>query len=142
MNSDLAKPLRLGDLVLLVCAIGVALVTWATLSRAGGEPLWKPVCGVAATLLLTLAALTPRDAWAITMRRVIGGWLMAAPWVLAFAEVSAARWAYVLSGAVIAGMSMSRLPGRAGIMVLGAPAPGDAPGGPHREAFTHEHSCR
>ena len=127
VSSDWARRSRAGDFVLIACAIIVILVTWATLSRANVGPIWKPCGGVAAIMLLTLAALTPRDDWAITIRRVIGGWLIAAPWILGFADVSAARWSYVIGGALIAALSMARPPRRQSMIV--ALAPGDALGG-------------
>ena len=108
MKSDWAKHVRLSDIVLLVCAIGLTLVTWATLCRTEGVPVWKPCCGVAATMLLTLAALTPHEPWAKTIQRIMGGWLIAAPWILTFAEFSAARDSYVIGGSLIAAMSLSR----------------------------------
>ena len=134
MTPDRAKHLRLSDIVLLVSAIGLTLVTWATLCRAGAVPVWKPCCGVAATMLLTLAALTPHETWAIAIRRIISGWLIAAPWILTFAEVSAARWAYVISGTLIAAMSLFRSFQRAGMTFAPSPSRDVSIGGSRYES--------
>ena len=106
MISEREKYIRAGDTVLLACAIGQMLVTWATLAHGEGVPIWKPIVSVAVTMLLTLAALTPHELRAAALRRITAGWLLAAPWVLAFYEIAVARWFYLISGTLIASLSL------------------------------------
>jgi len=38
----------------------------------------------------------------------MSGWLMMAPWLLAFADLPLARWSYVIAGSLIALLSAPR----------------------------------
>ena len=81
MGLDWVRRHRVTDVVLLVCVIGLATVTWVT-SHTDGVSAWKPCFAVSATMFLALAALTPHEPWAVAMRLALSGWLLEAPWLL------------------------------------------------------------
>lgn len=90
------RPLGFGDYAALLAAILVALASWACL--AGLEPAWKPWLCVAVAVLFALASLTRHPEWGIRLKQAGGVWAIAAPWVLGFAHVPAALWAFVAIG--------------------------------------------
>ena len=112
MGLDCVRRHRVSDIVLLVCVIGLATVTWVT-SHTDGVSAWKPCFAVSATMFLALAALTPREPRAVAMRLALSGWLLAAPWLLVLADVPVARWSYLITGLLIAVLSTPYLRHRA-----------------------------
>ncbi len=97
------------DIALLICVVGLAVATWAAMSGVGDSITWRPCFGISATIFLALAALTPHTPWAMALRLVMSGWLMIAPWLLAFADVPLARWSHVITASLIALSSVPRL---------------------------------
>jgi uncharacterized membrane protein len=93
------------DVVMVLAAVCLALVTWSYLGAAASVPLWKPYASVALAVLLTLAALTRQPYWAISMRFLSGGWMIAAPYLLKFADIAPALWAYLAIGVLLATMA-------------------------------------
>jgi hypothetical protein len=93
------------DVVVVLAAVCLALVTWSYLGDAASVPLWKPYASVALIVLLTLAALTRQPHWAISMRFLTGGWMIAAPYLLKFADIAPALWAYLTIGVLLATMA-------------------------------------
>lgn len=100
------RPERLGerqhsaaDLVVLLAVICLALVTWSSLSDAGDGSLWKAYVSVLVAVLFALAALTRHPSWAVLIRFLAGGWMLAAPYLLKFADIAPTRWAYLAIGA-------------------------------------------
>jgi SPW repeat len=112
MGLDWVRRHRVTDVVLLVCVIGLATVTWVT-SHTDGVSAWRPCFAVSATMFLALAALTPHEPWAVAMRLALSGWLLAAPWLLVLADVPVARWSYLITGLLIAVLSTPYLRHRA-----------------------------
>jgi hypothetical protein len=55
----------------------LALATWAYLADTSSVPPWK-ASSVVITVLLALAALTRNPDWAVAIRFLTGGWLIAA----------------------------------------------------------------
>jgi SPW repeat len=88
--------------MLLLCVIGLTMATWAAVSSADGVATWKFCFSVTATIFLGLAALTPRALWALGVRLTMSGWLMTAPWLLAFSDLPLARWSHLIAGLLIA----------------------------------------
>jgi hypothetical protein len=109
VKLDSVRRHRTADIVLLVCVIGLALTTWTALSRVDGISAWRVCFGISATMFLALAAVTPHEPWAIAVQLAMSGWLVMAPWLLAFAEIPLARWSHLLTGSVIALLSTARL---------------------------------
>ena len=93
------------DVVMVLAVVCLALVTWSYLGNAASVPLWKPYASVALAVLLTLAALTRQPHWAISMRFLSGGWMIAAPYFLKFADIAPALWAYLTIGGLLATMA-------------------------------------
>lgn len=90
------------DVVMVLAAVCLALVSWSYLGDAASVPLWKPYASVALVVLLTLAALTRQPHWAISIRLLTGGWMIAAPYLLKFADIAPALWAYLTIGVLLA----------------------------------------
>lgn len=105
MRPDCVRRNPAVDIVLLVCAVGLAVATWAALTRTDAVGPWRHCVAVVVTMFLVLGAITPHEVWAASVRLAMIGWLMAAPCVLAFEELSPARWAYWITGALIAVLS-------------------------------------
>jgi hypothetical protein len=76
------------DLLVLLATVCLALATWAYLDDIPSVPPWKAFVSVAITVLLALAALTRNPDWAMAIRFLTGGWLIAAPFVLRFDQVA------------------------------------------------------
>jgi hypothetical protein len=56
-------------------------------------------------VLLALAALTRQPHWAIAMRFLSGGWMIAAPFLLKFSDIAPALRAYLAIGVLLATMA-------------------------------------
>ncbi len=93
------------DVVMVLAVVCLALVTWSYLGDAASVPLWKPYASVALAVLLTLAALTRQPHWAISMRFLSGGWMIAAPYLLKFTDIAPALWAYLAIGVLLTTMA-------------------------------------
>lgn len=105
MKLDCVRRQRALDIVLLVCMVGLAVATWAAISHADG-PVggWKDMVLVSVAMFLALAAVTPHERWALSVRLAMSGWLVTAPW-LAFEELPSARWACLIIGSLLAVLS-------------------------------------
>jgi hypothetical protein len=104
------------DIAMLMCVAGLAVATWAAMSHAGRVSAWQPCFGISATIFLALAALTPQMQWAATVRLAMSGWIILAPWLLAFADLPLARWSHLIVGTLIATLSAPYLLYRATLM--------------------------
>jgi hypothetical protein len=71
-------------------------------SRYFHVPPWKAFVSVVITVLLALAALTRNPDWAMAIRFLTGGWLIAVPFVLKFDDVAPALWSYLVIGTLVA----------------------------------------
>src|SRR4051812_25558648 len=100
MGLDWVRRHRVTDVVLLVCVIGLATLTWVT-SHIGRVSAWKACFAVSATMFLALAALTSHEPRAVAMRLALSGWLLAVPWLLVLADVPVTRWSYLITGLLI-----------------------------------------
>jgi hypothetical protein len=100
------------DLLILLAAMGLTLATWAWLSDNTGVPVWKSYTTVTITLLLALAALTRNPNWAAAIRVLTGLWLIAAPFLLTFQDVTPARWTYIGIGAIVTAVAVPALAAR------------------------------
>jgi hypothetical protein len=98
------------DMVVLLGVVCLALVTWSCLADFPVMPLWKSYVSVGLAALFALAALTRHPHWAASIRRLAGGWMIAAPYVLKFSNITPALWAYLAVGT--SGVALS-VPGRA-----------------------------
>jgi SPW repeat len=106
---------RAVDIAMLMCVAGLAVATWAAMSHAGRMSAWQPCFGISATIFLALAALTPHVPWAATVRLAMSGWIILAPWLLAFADLPLARWSHLITGTLIAALSAPHLLYRAAL---------------------------
>jgi len=109
VRQDRVTHHRAVDIAVLVCVVGLAVATWAAISDTGRTSTWRPCFTISATIFLALAAATPHATWAAAMRLAMSGWLMMAPWLLAFADLPLARWSHVIAGSLIAALSAPRL---------------------------------
>jgi hypothetical protein len=99
------------DLVVLLSLVLLALGTWSLLADAG-VPVWKLYASVTTTVLLALGALTRHPGWSASIRALTGGWIIAAPYLLNFAYIAPALWAYMGIGVVVTVASIPTLPAR------------------------------
>jgi hypothetical protein len=97
------------DMLLLLATVCLAVVTWSYVPEATIVPLWKIYLSIAVSWLLALAALTRHKQWAASIRLLAGGWMIAAPHLLAFTDVAPARWAFVATGMIVAILSIPGL---------------------------------
>jgi hypothetical protein len=104
----------IADLVMLLAIVCLALVTWSHVVDAAGAPPWKLYTTLAVSMLLALASLTRHPRWAAWIRLLTGGWIIAAPYMLKFADAAAAPWAHLGTGILLVAVSIPGLP------VLGA----------------------
>jgi hypothetical protein len=96
----------IADAVLLLAVVCLALMTWSFLADVAGVPLWKPFASTAVTGLFALAALTRHPCWAASIRFLTGGWVVAAPYLLKFADIAPALQAYLAIGTLLVIMSI------------------------------------
>jgi hypothetical protein len=102
------------DLLVLSATVCLALATWAYLADTSAVPPWKAFVSVVITVLLALAALTRNAGWAMGIRFLTGGWLIAAPFVFRFDDVAPALWSYLVIGTLIAAAATPAVAGRLG----------------------------
>ena len=116
MRLDDAKDREHGalDLLVLSATVCLALATWANLAeyfRCFAVEGFRR-CGE--TVLLAQATLTRNLDWAMAIRFLTGGWLVAAPFVLGFYDVAPALWSYLVIGTLVATAATPGIAGRLG----------------------------
>jgi hypothetical protein len=94
------------DLTMLTAVVCLALGTWTFLVDATGVAAWKPAIAVGVSVLLALAALTRRPRWAAALRLLTGTWILAAPYLLAFAMTGPAERVYLTVGVLVCMLAM------------------------------------
>jgi len=104
---------RVADVVMLLAVVCLAIATWSCLGAGASVPPWKAFAGVALAGLLALASLTRHPHWAICMRVLTAAWLIAAPYLLNFADIPSAFRAYMAIGALL--MAMASIPRASGL---------------------------
>ena len=102
------------DLLVLLATVCLALATWGYLADTSSVPPWKASISVVITVLLALAALTRNQDWAMAIRFLTGGWLIAAPFVLRFYDIAPALWSYLVIGTLVAAAATPGIAGRLG----------------------------
>ncbi len=88
----------IADIAVLLAVVCVALVTWSNFAGVPGAPLWRSYASVGLTVLLALAAQTRHLRWAASIRFLLGGWMIVAPYLLGFAHIAPGSWAYLAIG--------------------------------------------
>ena len=96
----------ISDVVMLLAVVCLALVTWCCLADAASVPLWKSYTSVTLAVLFALAALTRHPHWASSIRLLTGIWMIAAPYLLQFADIAPAFWAYLAIGTLLVTVSI------------------------------------
>jgi hypothetical protein len=91
----------LADVATLLAVVWLAVVTWSSLAGMAVVPLWKPYVCVALTVLFSLAALTRHARWARSIRLLLGGWLVVAPFLFRFDGIAPALWSHVAFGLLL-----------------------------------------
>jgi hypothetical protein len=104
---------RIADVVMLLAVVCLAIATWSCLGDGASVPPWKAFAGVALAGLLALASLTRHPHWAISMRFLTAAWLIAAPYLLSFAQIPSAFRAYMAIGALL--MATASIPRVSGL---------------------------
>jgi len=100
------------DVVTLLAVVCLALATWSCLANGASVPLWKAFASIALAGLLGHAALTRQPHWATLMRFLTAAWMIAAPYLLGFADIPSALRANMAIGAML--MATASIPGAFG----------------------------
>jgi hypothetical protein len=88
------------------------VATWACLAGVTDAPVCKSYITVSVTLLLALGTLTRNPSRAAATRVLTGLWLIAAPYLLNFWDVSPATWVYLGCGAALTALAIPAWPRR------------------------------
>jgi hypothetical protein len=100
------------DVVTLLAVVCLALATWSCLANGASVPLWKAFASIALAGLLGHAALTRQPHWPTLMRFLTAAWMIAAPYLLGFADIPSALRANMAIGAML--MATASIPGAFG----------------------------
>lgn len=96
------------DWINLVLAVLLFVSPWALGFADQISPSWNAwACGVVIAALAILALVRFAE-WEEWIAAALGAWLIISPWILGFAAMSAATWALVILGVVIAALAAWR----------------------------------
>jgi len=112
LGSIAGRESDLTDIVVLLLTVWVALVTWSYFAETAGVSPWRLCVSVGFTLLCALATLTRHPRRAMAIRLMLGGWLISAPYLLAFADMDPVLRTYLVAGTVLTAMSSYAIVGR------------------------------
>jgi hypothetical protein len=90
------------DVVNIVAGIALALSPWYLGYIDIAAAAWNAWIAGAITALVAVGALVAFHEYEEWANLVVGLWTVAAPWVLGFSAATAAMWAHVIIGIVIA----------------------------------------
>ncbi|ABC90051.1 hypothetical conserved protein [Rhizobium etli CFN 42] len=93
------------DIVNIVAGLGLFISPWLFGFAAETYAAWNAwIVGAAITLIAVAAlyAFYEAEEWC---NMVLGLWTVIAPWVLGFSAVTAAMWAHVIVGVVVAALA-------------------------------------
>jgi hypothetical protein len=100
--------------VTLLAVVGLAMVTRSWLTGAAGFAPWKAYAAVTIPVLLALAALTRDPRWSRSFRLALAIWVVAAPALFRFSDVTPAFMGYLTIGGVLWTMSLPSFLARRG----------------------------
>jgi hypothetical protein len=104
------RPPQWQDWVTLVIGGWLIAAPWLIYGpAASGFVLWNSWLIGGAIVVLALSAILKFHEWEEWISGVLGLWLIASPWVLGFADMGAAMWNAVISGAVVIAMAAEEL---------------------------------
>lgn len=90
------------DIANIVIGVCLALTPWVLGYAAETAAAWNAwVIGVVIALI-AIGALVAFAEWEEWVNLVLGVWTVIAPWALGFAAVTAAVWAHVIAGVLVA----------------------------------------
>jgi hypothetical protein len=90
------------DIVNIVAGLGLLISPWLlgfTAEAYAGWNAWIVGASVTLVAVTALYAFYEAEEW---VNLVLGLWAVVAPWVLGFSAVTAAMWAHVIAGIVVA----------------------------------------
>jgi hypothetical protein len=90
------------DIVNIVAGLGLLISPWLLGFTAETYAAWNGWIVGAAVALIAVAALYAFYEVEEWVNLVLGIWAVVAPWVLGFSAVTAAMWAHVIAGLVVA----------------------------------------
>jgi hypothetical protein len=100
----------LADFMVLLAVVVLGLVAWVCLSDATSPARWKVFFQFMPAVVFALAALTRHPSWAMAFRFLTGGWVVVAPFILGFADISLAVRADLAIGVLVIMASLPRRP--------------------------------
>lgn len=90
------------DIVNIVAGLGLFLSPWYLGYMGEASAAWNAWIVGAMVALIAIGALVSFHEYEEWANLVLGLWSIVAPWVLGFAAVTAAAWAHVIAGIVVA----------------------------------------
>jgi hypothetical protein len=100
LTKDSSRPVL--DVVNIIAGIALVLSPWYLGYTAVAAAAWNAWVTGAIIALIAVGALVAFNEYEEWANLVVGLWIIAAPWVLGFSAVTAAMWAHVVAGIVIA----------------------------------------
>jgi len=90
------------DVANLVVGIALVLTPWVLGYTAEAAAAWNAWVVGAIIALVAIGALVSFAEWEEWVNLILGLWAIISPWVLGFATVSAAVYAHVIAGLIVA----------------------------------------
>lgn len=90
------------DVANIVVGICLALTPWVLGFAAETAASWNAWIVGAAIALIAIGALVAFAEWEEWVNLILGIWAVVSPWVLGFADITAAVYAHVIAGLVVA----------------------------------------
>ncbi|WP_163268768.1 SPW repeat protein [Chelativorans alearense] len=90
------------DVVNLVVGIALVLTPWMMGYAAETTAAWNAWVVGALIGLVAIGALVSFAEWEEWANLVLGIWAIISPWLLGFAAITAAVWAHVIAGVIVA----------------------------------------
>jgi len=100
------KVIDIGNAVIGVC---LALAPWLFDFAHEGSAAWNAWIVGAAVAIIAVGALVSFYQWAEWLNLVLGLWAIVAPWVIGFSAITAATYAHVVSGIMVATLAAVEL---------------------------------
>lgn len=100
---------KLADVINLVVGAGLFLSPWIVGFAAETTASWNAWLSGMVIAGLATAALAAYADWEEWLNLIVGVWVAAAPWLLAFHANMTAVWVHLIAGAIVAVVAAARI---------------------------------
>jgi len=97
------------DWVNLICGVLLFISPWALGFAGDMMAAWTAWIGGVVIAVMAIAALVQFAEWEDWVALIAGALMIISPWVLGFAAIHAALWAFVVLGAIVVVASISEI---------------------------------